>query len=286
VTRKPLPPRAIWALGAAVAVGVIVASWFTGKATPGVAATLFLGVATVWLGWGARQSIRQAAHFRVADRRERREAALRAALLEQLDECRLWVGHPPQPGAPASNELGWTTPPFEFVRALLRSEEVDPECRARLLWRIGQLTASARGRQARLNADIGGGPVGGPLPWHDIWPREVDLRQEMVGLLLGAAAQCGFDGLVASFREDPWIEPIAGPILRVHTETQEVTQAHLPPWPSDPAYAPWSPQAQDERAHLLEMAKRNRINEARQQGSNPGEGTDGLVSTPPRTLDL
>lgn len=290
-----IPPTVLarWrevAVGAAVA-GVLVGLWASGRMPAAVAATLLLGAATVWLGWGARASIRQVADVRVADRRERRETALRAALLEQLDECRRWLSRRPEMGVDTDwvANLQRRPPALDSLNRLLRSHSMNPAARSCLLARIGAVAEwadTARDGATREPGDEFWRDSDRQNAWWREWERQLEIRQEILGLVLGAATEDGLSQLVKEFADDKWLEPRVHPISRVSTEAGEVLQLGLPPWPSDEAWAEWSPRTRDERAQLLAAAKQERINEALQQGSNPNEGTDGLVSTPPPTPDL
>lgn len=106
-------------LAAIVAVAVV---WhFFGVGAAAVVAALCLAVATVWLGLGAWRSVDQAARFQAQEKLDRRERHFRAALLEQLDETRMWLRWHPNYSAPRRGQevLKHHEPVFRDLRSLL-----------------------------------------------------------------------------------------------------------------------------------------------------------------------
>ncbi len=264
------------------------AAWSAGVAAAGVVATLCLGAATVWLGWQSRKAIQQVADFRAQEALDRAETALRAALLEQLDECRAWVRWEPNysDGQRAQRVLQQRLPVFDHLRDLLQRESINPDCRGRLLWRMNQLTEWVEEKSRRWAL---GTPDPNDVAWRNDWPIQVDRHQEIVGLLLGAAAQNGFHELVGAFRNDQWLQPspVHGTeIERKSLDMQEVAAGRLPPWPSDTAFAPWSPAARDELAKRLQAALTERMTQSMQQGLGLPYPDGSGVSAPPKTPDL
>ncbi len=289
MTRKAPPLWVLWAGGTGLALADLIASWVTKSPTPSVAAALFLGAATVWLGWGARQSIRQAADFRVQDKRDRRERSFRAALLEQLDQCRMWLRWEPNHSdrQRAQKVLKHHLPVWHRLGDLLERETIDPACRARLLWRLHQLVewVEEKGEAWDVVDVQHHHPLANDADWGSQWATQIDRHQEIVGLLLGAATQSGFTELVEAFRHDVWLQPIPGPIPRASTEIGEVMQGRLPPWPADPAYEPWAPAARDRRAARVLAAQEQHLAPAMRKNLGPLAGPGGTVSVPLKTPD-
>lgn len=254
-------------------------------AAAGVVATLCLGAATVWLGCQSRRAIQQAADFRAQEALDRREAALRAALLEQLDECRAWFRWEPNysDSQRAEKALQTRLPAFDRVMDLIQHESIDRECRARLLWRMNQLTEWVEEKSQRWAL---GTTDPDDVAWRKDWPVQVDRHQEIVGLLLGAAAQNGFHELVGAFRKDQWLQPSPVPgreIDRTSLDRQEVAAGRLPPWPSDSAYAPWSPATRDDCAKRLQAALTERLGQSMKQGFGLGYPGSGSIGPQPKT---
>lgn len=282
-----MPVAGVVAAIIAAAVVVAAALLTTGIGAAGVVATLCLGAATVWLGWQSRRAIQQAADFRAQKAIDRKETALRAALLEQLDECRAWARWEPNysDSQRAQKALQTRLPAFDRVRDLMQHESIDPDCRARLLWRMNQLTEWVEEKSQRWAL---GSSDPDDVAWRNDWPIQVDHHQEIVGLLLGAAAQNGFHELVGAFRNDQWLQPSPVPgreIDRRSLDRQEVAAGRLPPWPSDTAYAPWSPATRDDLAKRLQAALTERLGQSMKQGLGLPYPDGSGVSVPPKTPD-
>ena len=279
------PPRVASIMVAAAVLAVAI--WWKGVELGLIVATVYLGLATVWLGSASRNAIAQAEHFRAEDRRLASERHFRAALLEQLDECRLWKRWRPQYSDEfwARKTLAQHKPTFLRLRKLLELEDIDGQCRVRLLWRIDQLSQEAEeARQEWDTSEQGTGIHIAIQDWFTEWSLSMDRHQEVAGLVMGAALKAGLTSLVDSFDGDYMFEPVPG-IKRVDNETAERTQAQLPPWPSDQAFARWSPAARDETAEKVQKALSDRMLQAQAQGLSLTY-PDGPTSNPPRTCDL
>lgn len=222
---------------------------------------------------------------RTLDHRDRRETALRAALLEQLEECRAWVRWEPNfsDSDRAEKECQTRLPAFDRLTDLLQQESIDPECRARLLWRMNQLAEWVEEKSQRWALGTSDPDA---VAWRNDWPIYVDRHQEIVGLLLGAAAQNGFHELVGAFRKDQWLQPSPVPgreIDRTSLDRQEVAAGRLPPWPSDTAYSCWSPTARDDLAKRSQAALTERAGQSMKQGLGLGNPDGGSIGTQPKT---
>ena len=75
-------------------------------------------------------------------------------------------------------------------------------------------------------------------------------------------------------------------VTRVNNEVAEVTQARLPPWPEDQAYALWSPQSRDEQGQQVSAALRDRIAASMRQSLGLTYPESSPVTNPPMTPDL
>lgn len=258
----------------AAAVVVAAALLTTGIGAAGVVATLCLGAATVWLGWQSRRAIQQAADFRAQEATDRREGRLRAALLEQLDECRLWQRWNPdlKEGDWSQKILQQHEPGSDKLRSLLASEAVDAQCRDRLLWRVDDLENWVA--EHRTEWTVSEIPVvmdGGH--WGSEWTQQLDHHVEIVRLLLGCAENWKLDGLVREFDGNRWLEPPPGTLGLPSSEDQDIAQG-LPPWPSAGAFARWSPAAWSDRLQKASAARRSATIDAAPHGRTEGGPSD------------
>src|SRR2546426_1833612 len=95
-------------------------------------ATFALGVATVWLALETRQA-------RVETRNADDRRILRAALAEQLDNCRKWVTHDPARGQPSFEWLRGAAPRLDALQAMIQQLALQADLVPYIVWLIGTL---------------------------------------------------------------------------------------------------------------------------------------------------
>jgi hypothetical protein len=226
-------------------------------------ATLALGGATVWLGWQTRQA-RVEAH----STDERR--ILRAALAEQLNNCRMWVTHDPARGQPSFEWLRGAAPRLHSLQAMIQELELQADLVPYLVWLIGTLDELWTQIDRTLNWPVG--PDGiltvneERLP--DEWRVMVERLQVAAALVAGEARRRGFDDLAAPHELSPWVIPRAWEERgRELMSTNDIPFRGAPPFPADPAFARAAPAARDEagaetaerqQAFLLDQSDRVR----------------------------
>lgn len=163
------------------------------------------------------------------------------------------------PGSSNSADIGLIERQGHFgaVERLIGSVPLDFACFSRLLARLAKVRVWTYSKWV---------PMGGGGDWGSEWHWQVTQRQEVVGLLLGAASDRGHHELVTALRGHSALRPIPWKPSRVETEVGEVTQGGMPPYPEGAAYQPWSPSAQDAWADKISAATSERISAAIRQG--------------------
>lgn len=216
-------------------------------------ATLILAILTGVLAVAAFVAIGVNMWLQHQERRRLEEAVFRAAIIEQVDECRAWVSAPPGLQDHADIGLIERLPHFKAVEALMAFVPLELSCFSRLLDRI----ARAKGWTYEKWAGSAGSQ-----DWSSEWHWQVTQRQEVAGLLLGAATVCGHHDLVTALRGHSALQPIPWKPSRTETEAGQVTQGGVPPYPDWAAYQPWSPSAQDAWADRVGAAMQEHITAA------------------------
>lgn len=202
--------------------------------------TLVLAGVTVGLIVDARTGRREERRDREAatleERRERDAAHFRAALIEQIENCRHWYSHNPTGGAPAVVFLRNWEPSFGELTHLLGSVDMPGELTAYLVW----LTADTRFRNGLLQNEFR--VLAPDIPRvQDIWNVELDRLQAVASLLHAETERRKLEDVANAFdptaRWLPWLKPRIRPSEFVVTaELSDETYFGAPPWPSDPAY--------------------------------------------------
>jgi hypothetical protein len=228
-------------------------------------ATLILAILTGVLAVAAFGAILVNLQLHRAELREREAAAFRAAIIEQLEECRAWVGAPPERQANAARRLVLRRPQFAAVGNLMATVTLEQPCLDRLMARVAGVRDWSE-QQSELVSASSSQPDANPTEWAEVWHLQVTRRQEVAGLLLGAATVRGHFELAATLRRHPALVPRPWKPSRAETEVGEVTQGGMPPYPDGAAYQPWSPSAQDAWAERVSAAMSEQINVALQAG--------------------
>lgn len=163
-------------------------------------ATFVLGIATVWLGWQTRQA-------RVEARDADVKRVVRAALVEQLDNCRMWVSHDPARGQPSFDWLRGAKPRLHAMESMLQSLALPADLVPYLVWLIGTIDELWTQIDGTLNWRVG--PTGTLTVNQERLPNEwrvmVERLQVAAGLVGGEARRRGFDDLAAPHDLSPWV---------------------------------------------------------------------------------
>jgi hypothetical protein len=204
-------------------------------------ATFALGAATVWLGWQTRQARTEA---RDADEKR----VLRAALAEQLDNCRKWVSHDPARGEPSYDWLRGAIPRLDALGAMIQQLALPADLVPYLVWVIGTIDELWAQIDRTLNWPVGpdGMLVVNEKALPNEWRVMVERLQVAAALVAGEARRRGFDDVAAPHDLSPWVVPLeweAGG--REMTSMNDAAMRGASPFPSNPAYASAAPGARD-----------------------------------------
>ncbi len=208
--------------------------------------TLALAVVTVVvIGIDARE--------RRTKRVEARRRLYRAALVEQVENCRRWLRWDPGRGLEQARRLVHDRPPFTAVERLIGDESLGGDVLAVLIWLVGD----TRYRVERFGRCVGEtvGDAAGACR-NDWWAVVDDLQALALLLLDQARADPDLVAITGPFRVVPWLVPLPGtPDERFHTHAERVATQHAPLWPTDPVYARSSPSGRDKRAAQAQAAR-------------------------------
>jgi hypothetical protein len=196
--------------------------------------TVVLAGATVWL---ARESRKD----RIEQRNERERRLLRAALLEQIDNCRQWTQ-----GHPGDLQVAQMRPDPSVARLteLLEGLSLPPDLAVFLTWARGDLAAHYRAHKSAVASSLHGANVGIAAPRFSM----VDLLQEVTCLIRAHARSMGHRVVADGLASTQWEVP-EGPNDRPRNYELQVKAGHRPPWPSGDAYGVCSPAQRDEAAN-------------------------------------
>jgi hypothetical protein len=203
--------------------------------------TFGLGMATVWLGWQTRQ-----ARIEAQSTDERR--ILRAALAQQLDNCRLWVTRDPARGEASFERLRRATPRLEALQSMIHRLDLQADVVLYIVWLIGTINDWWAQIDHTLNTPTG--PNGTPrvnqqgLP--DEWRVMVERLQVAAALVAGEARRRGFDDLAGPYDKSPWVVvPMWEERGRQSVSMTDVSSRGAPPFPADSSFAEATPTARD-----------------------------------------
>ena len=213
--------------------------------TPETAVALMTGAlaaATFWLAWEARKARREA-------RRDDERRILRAALAEQLDNCRAWAASDPARGEPAFRNLQGATPRLVSVAAVIDHLDLPPDVVAYLIW-LTSTIGDHWGRieqQVDLLARLHGGSVDQERASRltDDWRAMLERLQVLAALTAAEARRRGLDDVARPHDVVPWtVVPMRPERSRELTAIDEQGRG-APRFPSDPAFANVRPEARD-----------------------------------------
>lgn len=198
--------------------------------------TLWMAIVTVGLIWDTRTG-------RKDDERSREAGAFRAALVEQVENCRHLYSHSPDRGITAIRPLlGWA-PSFDELTRLLGSVPIPGDLTAYLIWLIAQ-TRQWHGLvqsdlELLLNKSENDDSNVAIFRW--AWRVELDRLQAASCLLQAEAERRGLRDVTDAFPPDanwlPWLAPKPRPPQPPGlAEVTDQAYANAPPWPRDHAY--------------------------------------------------
>jgi hypothetical protein len=211
------------------------------------AATLALGAATVWLGLETRWT-------RNEGRKDVARALLRAALAEQLGNCRDWLIRDPARGEPAIRGLEGSEPRLRAVQALIDGLDLQADLVAYLIWllptigdlwgRIDQLIDRApddwgkpdgiRSLEPQELSELG-----------DLWRAMVERVQVLAALMAGEARRREFLDVASPHDAAPWtVVPQRPERWREYIAISGIQRGE-PRFPADSAFAAIRPEARD-----------------------------------------
>lgn len=215
------------------------------------AGTLALAAATIALILDARSGRR-------GQQIESEAASFRAALIEQLENCRYWKSNSPQVSPTALLQLVDWTPCFDELMTLLGTVSIPGDVVAYLIW----LTAHYKihhqqNLQKPLNIvkTLGISKVQSQMDEiSQHWRDQLGFLQEIECLLVAEANRRGLTDVAEAFCPDadwlPWLKPMPGPQQeRGAIEQDRKNYKGAPPWPTDPAYAQCSPWVRVQQAN-------------------------------------
>lgn len=222
-------------------------------ATVGLAvATTILAAFTGWLAWETRQ-------IRANEKRERVRVAFRAALIEQLDNCREWQTHPPDRGAPMLEYLHGRVPKFEAVERLLGTVDVAGDLAAYVVWLIAQIRDEHQRFDATLAPPISGEALLRADNSRDPWWVLVDRLQTLMALLQEEARRFGVQSVLPV--DARWLRPLPGPPdARVLTDANDHALRGAPMWPS--GFDICAPAKRDEQGAALAYEQQTQLAES------------------------
>lgn len=218
--------------------------------TPETAVALMTGalaIATFWLAWEARTARREA-------REEDQRRILRAALAEQLDNCRAWASRDPARGEPAVRGLQGAEPRLAAIAGLLDRLDLQPDLVAYLIW----LTSAVGDHWGRIESAIGGLPetwgsnppalsVDAPTfaQLGDDWRVMVERLQVLAAVTAAEARRRGLNDVARTHDAVLWTIVPERPERWRELMTLGGAAFGQPPFPADPAFASASPTSRD-----------------------------------------
>lgn len=205
--------------------------------------TLALAVFTGLLAAATFVLARQAAAARQDAPRATRRRAMRAALIEQVENCRVWTEARPGVRTKLAAQLAKRPPSLEAARAFLTEIELPPGMLAYMLWLLNRMSR-VHEQYAEATRD---GENSAGLRWP--WMIELDQLQTLA-CLLGTYGESDPDlrATAESMRYPDWTRPVLGPPDWRVDQQREIEAMGAPQFPTESLCAPCSPRARDRRA--------------------------------------
>jgi len=204
--------------------------------------TGLLAAATFWLAWEARKARREAS-------REDERRILRAALSEQLDNCRAWTSRDPARGEPAIRNLRGAEPRLAAVTVLLDRLDLPPDLVAYLIW-LTSTIGDHWGRIEKLLDELariwGAGRDGArESRLMDDWRVMVEHLQVLAALTVAEARRRDLVEVAKPNDVVPWTVVSQRPERWRELLALDGFGRGDPPFPTDPAFVSVAPSARD-----------------------------------------
>lgn len=201
-----------------------------------------LAVATFWLALESHKA-------RAEAKTEAVRGILRAALAEQLDNCRAWFTRDPSRGDASLGALRRAEPNLKSTVVLLESVDLPADLVAYLVWHLGRIREDwdqFANRLDKIMPHRSQSGAGVDNDSRDTWTLLVDRLQVLAALLAGEARRRGLAEVAAPYDAAPWVTVLERPDRE--RELRWVTDRAIrggPAWPADPAFAVAEPSARD-----------------------------------------
>lgn len=203
---------------------------------------------------------------RVWANRDLGSADVRAALLEQLDNCRAWQGRDPARGEPAWVRLRQAPPRVEAIRLMIDRVNLQPDVAAFLLWQIaaiGELWPRIEGTLDGLARTPNGlsNPALQAL-LRDLWTVMLERLQVATALVASEAQRRGLRDLALTHDGVAWTAvPERPPTWRRDMAIAD-RHAGIPSFPTDSAFVGVTPEARDLAGHATGARQRADLHDA------------------------
>ncbi|MHB8323645.1 MAG: hypothetical protein ACYDEA_04715 [Candidatus Dormibacteria bacterium] len=213
-----------------------------------------LALATVGLAVVTTASVGVSVYFAERERRTVRAGAFRAALVEQAENCRHWLGHKPAGmGQPVPLALVQWSPAFAHFEKLVATVDLPADLFAQLLWQV----AAAKDAHQICKEQLRGEHISSEqkfreVPWHNDWWRVLHHMQTVACLLRAEAKHRRYGGLATTFGQMVWFQPHVRPGSPDGPASPWAMRHPAVAWPTDSAFAECTEAVRDKEA--LELA--------------------------------
>jgi hypothetical protein len=221
-------------------------------------ATLGLAIATAWMAWEVHQERIQASHERV-------RGALRAAMMEQLENARRWYRANPSRRGDDPTALRILEPEMQDTRRLFRDVDLPSDLAGYLLWLIGDTGRVWDEHTTLLNEVASSAGSIDKSEMRRLWGLGLERLQVSAGLVAGELRRRGYTADAAVVASLIWMMPEVWPggmQARGFTQVSEATYLAAPQFPRDPSFADCTPDARDAHAGQLSAERQARMRDA------------------------
>jgi hypothetical protein len=217
-------------------------------------ATSFVAGFTAWLAWETRKT-------RLQEREEHERLAFRAALVEQLENCRDWLSHSPERSYQAVARLHDRAPRFDAVTGLIGAVDLSGDLVDYLIWQLAEIRDEHDRLQELLSGINPELAVAGQVQLgevRDLWRLLVDRLQVLACLVRSEAHRRGIRVYEVGTREVRWLRPLPGPPQgRSLTEANDRATLAAPPWPT--GFDTCGPAERDAQAEAVAQEKQDQL---------------------------